>query len=166
MPTRQHPTPQSPAASAKNTAPSPTAPTTASEAAKVTTQDEVTRIEVAPLPINEPSYEGLPEKTVREMKAGRMAVRKHADYETHVSTIMTQSAEEMFSKQAKIWLTDKRVALQEGTNWSAHASLDPGKHEWTVTIKVTRPGVPPAELSEPFPQFPSDEMIAWLMMVG
>ena len=132
----------------------------------MTTQDEVTRIEVSPLPINEPSYEGLPEKTVREMKAGRMAVRKHADYETHVSTIMTQSAEEMFSKQAKIRLTDKRVALQEGTNWSAHASLDPGKHEWTVTIKVTRPGVPPAELSEPFPQFPSDEMIAWLMMVG
>lgn len=132
----------------------------------MTTQDEVTRIEVTPLPINESSYEGLPEKTVREMKAGRMAVRKHADYEEYVSTIMTQSAEEMFSKQAKIRLTDKRVALQEGTNWSAHASLDPGKHEWTVTIKVTRPGVPPAELSEPFPQFPSDEMIAWLMMVG
>jgi len=98
--------------------------------------------------------------------AGRAQVMKHSDHVERINTLMTETAQEMFSKQAMTRLTDKRVELQKGTTWQAFANLDVAKHEWIVTIRVNTPGAPPAELSEPFPQFPSDEMIAWLIMVG
>ena len=160
MPTKPRATRPSPVASAASGAPSPIAPTTA----KV--DEEPTRIEMTHQPVSQLSYEGLPDKTVKEMMAGRAAILKHDDKCEQVNILMTQTAEEMFSTQAKIRLTDKRVELQKGTTWAAKATLDPGAHQWTVTVSVHRPGAPLAELSEPFPQFPSDEMIAWIIMVG
>ena len=132
----------------------------------VSAPDDVTRVEMTRQSVSDISYEGLPDKTIREMVAGRSAVLKHSDHVEHVNTLMTQTAEEMFSKQAVIRLNDKRVDLQKGTVWSVKATLDVANHEWIVTVRVERPFAPPAELSEPFPQFPSDEMIAWLIMVG
>lgn len=176
MPTKRRATHQSPAASANDTAPLSTAPTTASAVDEVTrvemtrqliADDPRTHIEMTRQPTSEIDYSQFPEKTQREMMAGKDALIKTQEMAEHVSTLVTQTAEEMFSKVARDRLFAKhKIDLSPGTGCIAQATLDVAKHEWRVTLTVSRAGVPDAVLTEPFVQFPSDEMIAWLMLVG
>lgn len=136
-----------------------TAPTTA-EADKID-------IQMGRMPVAEIDYSQYPEKTRREMMAGKEALNKSKEMRSHVGDIMTMTANEMFSKQAKERLHAKhQVNLSPGTIWNAEAKLDVGKQEWSVTLTVRRPDAPVTELTEPFVQFPSDEMITWLILVG
>ena len=118
-------------------------------------------------PVAEIDYSQFPEKTRREMMAGRDALIKTREMTEHVSTLVTQTAEEMFSKTARERLFAKhKIDLSPGAHCKAQATLDVANHEWRVTLTVSKMGIPDAVLTEPFAQFPSDEMIAWLMMVG
>lgn len=126
-------------------------------------------IHLAPLPVeavDQAWLDSLPEKTRLEMRAGRHALLKSEDAIMEMNEITKQLAEEMFSNRAQEVLTKKRLKLDHRTKWKIEAIANKEEARWDVKVTITHDKNEPVSIVEPYQQFPSDEMIAHLMLLG
>jgi hypothetical protein len=131
--------------------------------------DASENIHLAPIPpeaMDQAWLDSLPEKTRMEMQAGRRALMSSEDALKEMNEITKSLAEEMFSSRAAEILTKRRIKLDSRTKWKIEAVANQEASRWDVKVTITHEGNPPTTLVEPYAQFPSEEMIAYLMCMG
>lgn len=126
-------------------------------------------IRLAPLPtkdVDQAWLDSLPEQTKLEMRAGRRALMKSEEVTAEMDALTQKLAGEMFSKRAETELTSRRIKLDPRTRWKVEAVANIPDNRWDVKVTITHDKNPSVVFVEPFSQFPSDEMVAYLMMTG